>query len=41
MKKIDLECDLMKHEQFFYAHFLEVTKRQYAGLEAMRSGYNG
>jgi hypothetical protein len=25
----------------FYAHLSEIAKRQYAGLEAMRSGYNG
>ncbi|KAA6329121.1 hypothetical protein EZS27_022047 [termite gut metagenome] len=41
MKKIEFEYDLIKHEQFFYAHLSEVAQRQYAGLESMRSDYNG
>ena len=41
MKKIDFEYDIEKHEDFFYSQLSERGKRQYAGLEAMKLGYNG
>ena len=41
MKKIDFVYEIEKHEKFFYDHLPECKKRQYAGLYAMKSGYNG
>jgi hypothetical protein len=41
MKKEDFVYDLEEHEKFFYTQLSEYGKRQYAGLEAMRAGYNG
>jgi hypothetical protein len=41
MQKKDFIYDLEKHERFFYSQLSERGKRQYAGLEAMRQGYNG
>jgi len=41
MRKIDFEYEIEKHEAFFYSQLTERGKRQYAGLEAMRFGYNG
>jgi hypothetical protein len=41
MQKIDFTYDIEKHESFFYAQLSERGKRQYAGLEAMKLGYNG
>jgi len=41
MKKEDFEYDIDKHESFFYSQLSERGKRQYAGLEAMKLGYNG
>jgi len=41
MKKIDFTYDIEKHEDFFYSQLSERGKRQYAGLEAMKLGYNG
>ena len=33
--------EIYKHEKFFYSQLSERVKCQYAGLEAMKSGYNG
>ena len=41
MQKIDFEYDIEKHELFFYSQLSERGKRQYAGLESMKLGYNG
>jgi hypothetical protein len=41
MKKSDFTYDIEEHEKFFFSHLPECKKRQYAGLEAMKSGYNG
>lgn len=41
MKKVDFEYELETHERFFYSQLSERGKRQYAGLEAMKIGYNG
>ena len=41
MKKEDFEYEIETHERFFYAQLSERGKRQYAGLEAMKIGYNG
>ena len=41
MKKIDFEYEIEKHERFFFSRLSERAKRQYAGLEAMKLGYNG
>lgn len=41
MKKSDFEYEIEKHEKFFYSQLSERGKRQYAGLEAMKIGYNG
>jgi hypothetical protein len=44
MKKIDLtyeQEEIEKTEKFFFEHLPECKKRQYAGLEAMKIGYNG
>ena len=41
MKKVDFNYDIDKHERFFYYQLSERDRRQYAGLEAMRLGYNG
>ena len=41
MKKVDFLFDIEAHEKFFYAQLSERGKRQYAGLEAMKIGYNG
>ena len=41
MKKSDFIYDIEEHEKFFYEHLPECKKRQYAGLEAMKNGYNG
>jgi hypothetical protein len=41
MQKIDFRYDIEKHEDFFYSQLSERGKRQYAGLEAMKQGYNG
>jgi hypothetical protein len=41
MKKVDFTFDIVEHEKFFYSQLSERFKRQYAGLEAMKIGYNG
>ena len=41
MKKADFVYDIEEHERFFYSQLSERGKRQYAGLEAMKIGYNG
>ena len=41
MKKVDFVYDILKHEHFFFSRLSECDKRQYAGLEAMKLGYNG
>ena len=41
MKKQDFEYEIGKHESFFFSQLSERGKRQYAGLEAMKLGYNG
>jgi len=41
MKKEDFEYKIEEHERFFYTQLSEYGKRQYAGLEAMKIGYNG
>jgi hypothetical protein len=41
MKKEDFVYEIDEHEKFFYTQLSECGKRQYAGLEAMKSGYNG
>jgi len=41
MKKIDFVYEIEKHEQFFFALLSECNQRQFAGLEAMKLGYNG
>jgi predicted ArsR family transcriptional regulator len=41
MKKVDFTYDIETHEFFFYSQLSERGKRQYAGLEAMKHGYNG
>jgi hypothetical protein len=41
MQKADFEYKIEKHEDFFYSQLSERGKRQYAGLEAMKLGYNG
>jgi len=41
MKKEDFNYDIDKHEKFFYSQLSERGRRQYAGLEAMKQGYNG
>ena len=44
MKKIDLTYEkeeIEEKEKFFFAYLPECKKRQYAGLEAMKIGYNG
>ena len=41
MQKIDFEYEIEKHEAFFYSQLNERERRQYAGLESMRLGYNG
>jgi hypothetical protein len=41
MKKEDFIYAIETHEKFFYSQLSEYEKRQYAGLEAMKLGYNG
>jgi hypothetical protein len=41
MKKEDFVYDITSHEIFFFSQLSERGKRQYAGLEAMKLGYNG
>jgi len=41
MKKEDFIYDIEEHERFFFSQLSERGKRQYAGLEAMKIGYNG
>jgi hypothetical protein len=41
MKKEDFTYDIERHELFFFSRLSEYDKRQYAGLEAMKHGYNG
>jgi predicted ArsR family transcriptional regulator len=41
MKKEDFACDIEEQEKRFYSQLSENNKRQYAGLEAMKIGYNG
>ena len=41
MKKEDFAYEIETHERFFYTQLSERGKRQYAGLEAMKIGYNG
>ena len=41
MKKVDFVYEVEKHERFFFSQLSECDKRHYAGLEAMRLGYNG
>ena len=41
MKKEDFNYEIEKHEKFFYSQLSERGKRQCAGLEAMKLGYNG
>ena len=41
MKKEDFNYEIEKHEKFFYSQLSERSKRQCAGLEAMKLGYNG
>ena len=41
MKKVDFNYDMEKHDKFFYSQLSERGRRQYAGLEAMKLGYNG
>jgi hypothetical protein len=41
MKKTEFEYDIEQHEEFFYTQLSERGKRLYAGLEAMKLGYNG
>jgi hypothetical protein len=41
MKKGDFVYKIEEHEKFFFFHLSEQGKRQYAGLEAMKIGYNG
>ena len=41
MKKVDFVYEIDNHERFFYLQLSERSKRQYAGLEAMKIGYNG
>ena len=41
MKKIDFNYKIDAHETFFISQLSERGKRQYAGLEAMKLGYNG
>ena len=41
MKKSDFTYEIEKHEKFFFENLPESKKRQYAGLEAMKNGYNG
>jgi hypothetical protein len=44
MNKSDLTyamSEIEEHEKFFFAHLPECKKRQYAGLEAIKIGYNG
>jgi hypothetical protein len=41
MKKEDFDYKIEEHERFFYGQLSERGQRQYAGLEAMKIGYNG
>ena len=41
MNKSDFTYEIEKHEKFFFDNLPECKKRQYAGLEAMKKGYNG
>jgi len=41
MKKTDFIYDVATHENFFFSQLSERAKRQYAGLESMKLGYNG
>jgi len=41
MKKTDFIYDVDTHEKFFFSQLTERGKRQYAGLESMKLGYNG
>ena len=41
MKKEEFVYEIEEHERFFYSQLSERGKRQYAGLEAMKIGYNG
>jgi len=44
MKKSELTYEkeaIEENEKFFFAHLPECKKRQYAGLEAIKIGYNG
>ena len=41
MRKVDFNYDIEKHEKFFYSQLSECGKRQCAGLESMKLGYNG
>ena len=41
MQKIDFEYKIETHELFLFSQLSERGKRLYAGLEAMKSGYNG
>ena len=41
MKKSDFTYEIEEHEKFFFDHLPECKQRQYAGLDAMKHGYNG
>jgi hypothetical protein len=41
MQKTDFTYDVEKHTQFFYLQLSERDKRLFAGLEAIKAGYNG
>ena len=41
MKKSDFIYKIEEHEKFFFDHLPECKKRQFAGLEAIKIGYNG
>ena len=41
MKKNDFTYEIEEHEKFFFDHLPECEKRQFAGLEAIKNGYNG
>jgi len=41
MNKSDFIYEIEKHEKFFFDNLPECKKRQFAGLEAMKNGYNG
>ena len=41
MRKADFECDIAKHEQFFYEQLSERQRRLFVALKAMEIGYYG